>query len=418
MRKLIAIFLIFASCVDQFDFTHENAHAYLVVEGYISNKAGDSKIKLSRSGIFQSTNFKWISNARVVVIENQTDEHAFAYHDNGLYKPVEEGFVAKQESTYYLRIVHEGQVFESDLVKLQSSLEIDSLSFKSIVVNKSGEQIENPRLELQVTTNIDENASRYYIYSFEETWLAVAQASHNEIIKPLFIYDENHIPIDLDFETTYFENITNCWPERKVVGIYTASTEGLSRNQLINIPVFNVSLESPKLLYRYSVLVNQYAISREAHHFLNMLEEFSENSGYLYDIQPGFIEGNIHNKSTDENNVIGTFYAASHTSSRTFKSNTELSLLEKFIVLKSQPLCENIILEYPIIPPDSLPDSSLTSALLYLRDSLLTYKGLVIANYYEDEKFGVGPVIVLQLSNKFCINCKVFGTNEKPIWWD
>ncbi len=110
---------------------------------------------------------------------------------DGLYKPVQEDFTAKKESSYHLKIVLDGQEYESDQVNLQSSLDIDSLSFKSVTINQSGDPVENPRLELQLTTSIDENASRYYIYSFEETWEAVAGYSRNKIIKPIFIYDEN-----------------------------------------------------------------------------------------------------------------------------------------------------------------------------------------------------------------------------------
>ncbi len=147
------------------------------------------------------------------------------------------------------------------------------------------------------------------------------------------------VPINIDFETRFEENITHCWAYNKVVGISTSTTEGLSRNQFINVPVFRVNLESARLLYRYSVLVNQYAISREAHHFFNLLKEFSENSGFLYDIQPGFIAGNIHNKSTPEENVIGIFYAASHSSSRIFISHSELPIKVKSIVRNHQPTC-------------------------------------------------------------------------------
>ena len=53
MPKIIVILLLFSSCVNPYDFNQDDSPGYLVVEGYVSNKAGDSEIKLSRSGIFQ-----------------------------------------------------------------------------------------------------------------------------------------------------------------------------------------------------------------------------------------------------------------------------------------------------------------------------------------------------------------------------
>jgi hypothetical protein len=148
-----------------------------------------------------------------------------------------------------------------------------------------------------------------------------------------------------------------------------------------------------------------------------LLKEFSENSGFLYDIQPGFIEGNIHNKSKPEEIVIGIFYAATHSSSRAYKFHSDLSREEKNIVLRHKPECQYIQYRYPNITADSLlPDQELTDALQFLKDSLLTGKGLYIANYYvtipgENE-------MVVDLTKGYCISCLGWGTNEKPDWWD
>ena len=164
--------------------------------------------------------------------------------------------------------------------------------------------------------------------------------------------------------------------------------------------------------------MNQYAISREAHHFFNMLEEFSENSGFLYDIQPGLITGNIHNISSPQDDAIGIFYAAYHNSSRIFKSFNELSYEERTMVRRYQPKCDNVGYWYPDFPPDSIPNEILTEKLQYLRDSLLTEKGLVIRDYFETEESNGDPIIWVELSNVHCIDCRVYGTNIKPVWWE
>ncbi|HEC41772.1 MAG TPA: DUF4249 domain-containing protein [Bacteroides sp.] len=414
MRKLLVILILFPSCISPYDFRPDDSPGYLVVEGYVSNKAGDSEIRLSRSGLFQVNVYDQVSDAVVVVIENETIEHPWVYHGDGLYKPEQEDFFAKKESTYYLRIIQAGQVYESEPVHLPNSLDIENLSFESVAFNQDGDPVENPRLNLHITTSNDEDASRYYMYTFEETWLNWARYSLDKIVEPIFIYHGYEIK-NIEFETTYYDNITYCWPSNKVVGINIQTSEGLSSNQFLNLPIFSFSLESPKLLYTYSVLVNQYAISREVHHFFNMLKEFSENAGYLYDIQPGFIEGNIYNTNNPEEFVIGVFYAANHSSSRKYKFFSDLSREEKYIVLRHKPKCKFIQYTYPNITADSLlPDEDLNNALLYLRDSLIIDQGLYILDNYFLE--GLGPVV--DLTNGQCISCLGSGTNEKPSWWD
>lgn len=384
-----------------------------VVEGFVSNKPGDSEITLSRSGLFQRNVFDWISNAELVVVENETLEHNFAYQKDGLYKPVQEDYSAKMGSSYRLKIVLEGQEYESGPVTMPSSLDIDSIYYKP-----SEDLIENPRLEVLLTSSSDEHASRFYMYSFEETWKAVAIHSRDKIIKPIFTYDEYRNPINIDFETVYEGNTTNCWPYKKVVRLNVTSTEGLSRNQILNMPIFIVSLESSRLLYRYSVLVNQYAVGKEVHHFFSMLKEFSENSGFLYDTQPGYIEGNIQNKSAPEDKVTGIFYAASHKSSRIFISNSELPGRARATVARYNQSCNfhNLGGEGEL-PISVIPNAPLTEGLQYLKDSLIRGKGYKILDHYTFEENGE-TFLELHLTNGYCLDCRYSGSNIKPTWWD
>ena len=418
MRKIIIIFLIFTSCINPYNFHQDDAPAYIVVEGYVSNNIGDSEICLSRSGTFQDKDFDCVPDAEVMVIENEEVEHLYAHQDNGVYKPLEENFFARKENSYRMRIELEGQIYESDPVKLENSLEIEDLSFKSASFDQSGNLVEHPRLMLHLTSGIDENASQYYLFTLEETWLARAIFPRQNEIKPIFTYDENNVPVYIEFESKPLENVAYCWPTNKAVGINTRTTEGLSRNQLVDVPVFSVSLESDKLLYKYSALVNQYAISQEAHHFFSMLKEFSQNTGILYDIQPGYISGNIHNKSNPEDQIIGIFYAASHTSSRIFISNDDLSAWEQAVVARYWPKCIYEYYTLPLISPDSLPDESLTYGLLYLRDSLLWGQGLMIRSKENRlPAMSDDSVIVLDLTKIHCMDCRVYGSNIKPDWW-
>jgi len=413
MRKLIVIFFLFASCIKPYEFWQDDSSRIIVVEGYISDNSGDSEIKLSRSGVFQRNVFDFISNAEVMVVENETIEHNFTCLKDGIYKPDQEDFMAKTGNNYRLKIMLDDQIYESDQVSMMSSLDIETISFRP-----AEDLSKNPNLEFFLTSNIDESASRYYIYSFEETWEALAGHSRDIIIKPVFTFDKDRNPINIDFETKFEGNTTHCWPYKKTEGLRTLTTEGLASNQLVNLPIFSVSLESPKFLFKYSVLINQYAISKEVHHFFSMLEDFSENSGFLYDTQPGYVEGNIHNKSTPEDKVIGIFYAARRNSFRNIISYNDLSYDMRTIVARNHPSCD--YQSYPAqggFPTSNIPNETLTEALTVLNDSLLYSEGLYILDYDKFEEDGES-YISMQLVKLLCADCRVSGSNIKPDWWD
>lgn len=411
MRKWIIILTFLSSCVIPYDFTQDTFKRMLVVEGYVSDRPGEHRVYLSWSSDFEEREFEQEKSALVTVIENGTREIPFMYQEEGYYAIPDSGFAAVPGNQYSLKIEVNNHTYHSDEVEILPSADIDSLNFTHDVYYQSGEQVERKTLRLQVTTKEVPDASRYYRYIKEETWLTIATESRNRKITPRFILQDG-VPIDVEWDVIDFENITYCWPTAEGRGISIATTEGLSSNKLIHQTVGGVNLYSDKLLYKYSALIRQFSIPKEAHHFLSLMKEFSEGEGTLFEVQPGFVEGNIRSVSHEDEKVIGIFYASAVKEARIFIRLVDLDLYYRSVVISHARSCENETVGLPIV--DSIPDQHLTEKLLMLRDSMMAKRGLVISDVLFE---GMPGTDVVYLSNNVCVDCRGRGTNVKPEWW-
>ena len=411
MKKWIAIFLFLNSCVIPYDFTQDSYRKMLVIEAYVSDRPGDHRVYLSWSGEFDQREFEMVDEAEVSVFENEVLEHSFSNAGNGLYTCPDSSFVATGGNTYVLEIRLNDRLYRSDEVSILPCAGIDTLEFVHDQVSRPGERYETRTILLQVSTLEDPDAARHYRYTKEETWLTIAPESRNKKIQPIFRVEDG-LPVDVSWDITEFENITYCWPRAESRGIALASTEGLSENRVERQVISSVNLYSNKLLYKYSALIRQYSLDNEAHHFLSLMKEFSEGDGTLFEVQPGFVEGNIHPVTDPGEQVVGIFYASQVEEARIFIRLNDLDPYYRAVVIQNARNCES---EQVLLPmADSIPDSTLTAQLVLLRDSMMAKRMLVISDIIPG---GLPGSDVVKLSNNYCVDCRGNGTNVKPEWW-
>jgi hypothetical protein len=410
MKKIFIFLLFLASCVYPYDFTQDNIVKLMVVDGYVSNEPGNSEIRLSYSNEFKARVFDLVNNAKVEVIENSSVKYPYILKSPGLYVPVDTLFMADENSIYKLHIEVDGKIYESTEVNIIRSAPIDSLSFKATDKYRAGDKMQYRALDIAVTTFDDANASKYYRYSAEETWLVRANESTDKKYNPEFVYDSKNNLIDVLWNEELLDNITFCWGNSVTRGIVTAATEDLIRNQLVNVPVFTVSIENTKLLYRYSVLIKQFSIPKAAYHFLSLIRQFTDKSGTLFDMQPGFVEGNMQCITDGNEKAIGVFYATDIEESRLFIRFDELSPSDQLIVYLHDLPCAHETISIPLNV-----GASKTGPLTFIRDSLIYGKGLVVS----DVLLGIGTdsTETAVLTNHFCADCRLNGTNIKPDFW-
>lgn len=172
--------------------------------------------------------------------------------------------------------------------------------------------------------------------------------------------------------------------------IVVANTEALIEDRIsdLTLTTFNNSTDRGQL--RYSMLVKQYAISREEYEFWNTIKTMTENTGGLYDVTPISVTGNIMSLSDPEEIVLGFFSVSGVTTSRTF-------------------------LRSPIVVPDIYKAKCIEEVMF--ADPRLPGLGTIyfIINIYDNDD---SPDVWEITSNLDCLDCARFASNVKPDYWD
>jgi hypothetical protein len=181
-----------------------------------------------------------------------------------------------------------------------------------------------------------------------------------------------------------------CWNSYVTRDIYILSTENYAGNKYKLFPLHFINNRSAKLVYGYSLLVNQYALSEAAYKYWNQLRINTTTEGGLYEKQPLAANGNLRNLTHPEEEVLGFFGASSVKTKRIFVKDIEN------LPLETDPTCASRPVTFK-----ELADSDASSWPLYLIDNL-------------DERINA-PYFLL---GPGCVDCReLHGTLTKPDFW-
>src|SRR5690606_31048582 len=113
-------------------------------------------------------------------------------------------------------------------------------------------------------------------------------------------------------------NIKYCWASANSSSILIANSERLAEDKITLMPIAYVAGNSEKLAHLYSILVKQYALTKEAYNYNEMMKKNTEKIGGIFDSQPSELKGNIICVSNPKENVIGWISAGTVTERRLF----------------------------------------------------------------------------------------------------
>ncbi|MEP0213795.1 MAG: DUF4249 domain-containing protein [Cellulophaga sp.] len=303
---LLATFLL-AGCIEEFSPVTKDYDSILVVEAVLTDEYKYQKIKLSRTFKFEEDGAKSEEGATVTILDDLNNEYSFSELESGEY--VSNMAFKAENIAYVLHIkTAKGKEYKSTPSFLSTGSGIDKVSVKKTT---------NSNLEEGVSIMVDVNEAsgevKYYRYEYEETHKIIAPWFRKR--KAVIVSEE---PPQIKIE--YFNDETGkvCFSTKKSNSLIIGSTEELSAGQLVNFPVRFIDRNDYKILNRYTVLVKQYIISREAHTFYQTLENFSSSEGLFSQIQPGLLKGNIESINDENEKVVGFFEVSSVSSKRIF----------------------------------------------------------------------------------------------------
>ena len=362
--------------------------SYLVVDGFL-NSRGVTTIKLTRTYA--------IGSAAVAPIE--TKATAYLEEENGPRTLLREAPAGTYTSPTALTLnptkryrLHLNTLssleYVSDFVPVKTTPPIDSVPWK----------IENGGVSISVNAHDATNATQYYRWDYVETW---------EII-PVYHPTKEYVNRSIGMRDILVPYPTICWGNASSTLIQIDKTTGLSQDVVANFPLRRLANTSDRLYRRYSILVQQFALTKEEYAYWALLRKNTESIGSLFDPQPAQLTGNVHCLTRPTELALGFVGAHSVTEKRIFIARQELPA--DFPSVSGYERC---------IPPDSVflyravsgPPVSPADIL----ESAFSGPNALIP---IDPIYGhMIPPIGYTAKDKDCVDCRTRGTSVKPSYW-
>jgi len=370
MRSFRYILLIMLaallSCKQSYEIppTAERSNT-LVVEG-VMNSSGLTSIALSRSAALADTSIVTPERSAQVSIESADGVVAVLAEDRpGAYEDVT-ALDATKEYRLHIRTSN-GIEYISDYVPVINGPQIDSISW-----NKKANDV-----YLFVNTHDLRNSTRYYRWTYHETW-----EYHSS-----FISSWEYVDHAIRYRVN--NDIHTCYNSLPSTNILIGSSAKLANDIISMSPLTSIVNGSEKLSQLYSIEVTQYALTRDAYEYWEQLRKNTEKLGTIFDPQPSANKTNIHCVTNPSEPVIGYLSAGNIVAIRRYIYNQEV-----------------------------LPWTYATGCVEVLvpNDSFDYYFG---GDMYIPTHEGNGqpPSAGMYGSTPYCVDCRLSGTNVRPSFW-
>lgn len=381
-KKSLLLFVIIGligSCVEEIPIESESFEDAIVIEGSVTNEVKQHQIKLSQAFEINTDGPNPLTGAIVRVTGNS--EYIFEENEPGIYIS-RDSFAAEPGTEYQLNIIVNGEEYESEPMQLPGTSNIGELNAERI--NYKGEDGVAITLNNQTSTGV----ANYYRYEFTETFEFNANYFK---VKDIII--EDGYPVEVPKQKEEY----TCYRTEVSQDIIIANTNSLSEDSVNDLLITFISSEDPRLSQRYSILVKQYVISRGAYTYYEILEELSGSDNLFSQSQPGFFAGNIANVNDTEEKVIGYFDISSISTKRVYFNYEEFynpeSIRPRFVST----------INCPITSPEV--------------DDLIGQVEGDFVRWFETP-LPMDSIQPFKVVPRRCVDCTVFGTNEKPEFWE
>lgn len=372
---ILALTAFVMSCLDPYNPPESSKNlSYLVVDAFLNATEDSCSVTLSRTLPLGESVIHYEENASIVLEDSDGVEVALSELGNGIYSV--SGLTLDNSKTYKLKIVtDEGKEYESELVKIYESPPIDSVTWDEI----------QDGVGIFVNTHDPTNNTRYYQWKFTETYLYTSafQSFYKETIDTVVQREPG--------EFFYY-----CWQTNNSSAILVNSSTQLDQDVISDFLIKKIPLKSISLSMRYSILVEQRALGKEAFEYWLQLRKNTEDLGTIFDPLPSERLGNLRCVSDPQEIVLGYFNASTMHQQRIFFSRHEIDLPVGHRFDTGYETCQLKV----ILFGDELRD--------YVPVNIATKP---VGGFFE--------AIGYNVSTPDCVDCRIKGgTNVQPDFWE
>ncbi|HWB26843.1 MAG TPA: DUF4249 domain-containing protein [Chitinophagaceae bacterium] len=320
---IVAILLLFNSCIKQVSLNYREPAPLLVVEGLLLTDSTPCKVTLSYSGLFNKAGaqqLNYIDNATVTVEDDMGNKYPLNLADSGVY--VSAGnWQALVGHSYSVDItLANGKKYASypeKIVPVQKKLSLDTVDETTM---QRPEGLYGGVVEIRTQ---DPPAEKNYY-----RWISVDYISRISMASCGF----NQPPC------TYY-----CYQAYSDPNIYVLSDDLINGSEIRYQP----ALISPYYYYgNHYIDIKQLSLTKEAYEFWRLYGEQTTRTGGILDPLPAPIQGNIH-CLTDSTELALGYFEASDVGS--FKFVMSPAFINAYITFFNTPqyvshdgLCEDV----------------------------------------------------------------------------
>lgn len=373
---LTALILALAGCVDPYEPEISESQEVVVINGVITDRPGRHRATVSMSSPYNEPGYRPCRGCVVTVKDESGTLRTYTETAPGEYDAwFGEDFLGVGKSYSMEVVTPDGNRYVSDYDTLLACPPIDSVYYEITSRGTSDPAVTRYGLQFYCDMEGTEGGARNFRWLLEETWEYTSPNTGT------FIYFGGGGEKPLLKDTVYI-----CYSVSRIPAVFAASSRSLSVNRIRGYPLNFVSDESPRLLIKYSLQVEQHSLSNQAYAYWEQMAAQSAADGGLYETQPSTARGNFYPAGDPSEEVLGCFYA---TQSRQKRIMVERDF-EFFIPWYTCTL-------------DTIQSVSQLGTL---------YPYYLISI----NPMGVGPPFLT--GNRRCFDCREWGgTNVKPEYW-
>jgi hypothetical protein len=310
---LLSFAIIILGCKDEFLLETTNSKPIMVVDGIISNEPGPYTIKISLNSPLPLNEKVNLEGCTVSLFENSDISEVLIEKEPGVYVTSEGGIQGSVGNNYSISIITpEGKEYNTEPQEMREPIEIDSVYAEFMFLDDENYVLGLPGYKFYTTTRVAQNKDTYILWDMFETYQYTADYQLHSILT-----SNGTVLVGLD-TSDIFSDVYRCWKTQNTGNILTGKTSNLTIPKLSNQPLHFVGTDSRKLQERYSLLLKQYSLGKEAYYYWKSIEDQISGVNFLVATQPYNITGNIKNINNHDEPVYGYFTVASVTQKRTF----------------------------------------------------------------------------------------------------
>lgn len=380
MRKTILyIFLLTMglTCKEKYELPGGSpVTGFLVIDGVINSGNGPTTLRITRTlGLVDSVAFRNVAGANVRVEGDDNSTRLLTQMTEGFYYSPQLNLNPAVKYRLHINTT-DGREYISDYSPVLKTPPVDSISW------------ERPEegVIIYVNTHDPQDNTRYYRWDYEETW-----QFHSSFYSGLqYKYLPNGQPYDVGpRDPAEALSMYTCWSNSFSTNLLIGSSARLSKDT-IHLPILLIPTGSWKISAQYSILVRQYAVSRQGYDFLQRMKKNTEQVGSLFDAQPSELRGNVRCVTDPNETVIGYVDIADAQTKRIFIRRSEVS-------------------------PWNYREACVEENIMNHPDTLATFSTYIPTTVAQTSMSGDTIRIFVTTSN--CADCRLRGTSIKPSFW-